>query len=58
MRSLSFAQPLPAVTFLSFQGIAPRNLSVALVGLSGLEPPTSRLSGVRSNLLSYEPIFS
>ena len=33
----------------SFQG--------ALVGSSGLEPPTSRLSGVRSNLLSYEPSF-
>ena len=28
----------------------------ALVGSSGLEPPTSRLSGVRSNRLSYEPI--
>ena len=27
----------------------------ALVGLSGLEPPTSRLSGVRSNRLSYGP---
>ena len=27
------------------------------VGLSGLEPPTSRLSGVRSNLLSYKPIL-
>ena len=26
------------------------------VGLSGLEPPTSRLSGVRSNRLSYKPI--
>ena len=26
------------------------------MGPSGLEPPTSRLSGVRSNLLSYEPI--
>ena len=26
-----------------------------LVGLSGLEPPTSRLSGVRSNRLSYRP---
>ena len=28
-----------------------------LVGSSGLEPPTSRLSGVRSNHLSYEPLF-
>ena len=27
-----------------------------LVGSSGLEPPTSRLSGVRSNHLSYEPV--
>ena len=27
-----------------------------LVGLIGLEPPTSRLSGVRSNHLSYKPI--
>ena len=29
-----------------------------MVGLGGLEPPTSRLSGVRSSLLSYKPIFS
>ena len=29
-----------------------------IMGLSGLEPPTSRLSGVRSNRLSYKPIFS
>ena len=28
----------------------------SMVGLSGLEPPTSRLSGVRSNRLSYKPI--
>ena len=30
---------------------------IYLVGSSGLEPPTSRLSGVRSNHLSYEPVF-
>ena len=28
-----------------------------LVGLDGLEPSTSRLSGVRSNHLSYKPLF-
>ena len=27
------------------------------MGSSGLEPPTSRLSGARSNRLSYEPII-
>ena len=28
---------------------------VGLVGLGGFEPPTSPLSGVRSNQLSYRP---
>ena len=35
------------------QGLA----SSVLVGPSGLEPPTSCLSGTRSNLLSYEPLW-
>ena len=30
---------------------------VKTVGSSGLEPPTSRLSGARSNRLSYEPLL-
>ena len=33
-------------------------VSFLTVGLSGLEPPTSRLSGVRSNRLSYKPSLS
>ena len=28
-----------------------------VVGLNGLEPSTSRLSGARSNQLSYKPIY-
>ena len=36
--------------------VYPGKLSLSgVVGSSGLEPPTSRLSGVRSNHLSYEP---
>ena len=31
-------------------------LKTKMVGLNGLEPSTSRLSGGRSNLLSYKPI--
>ena len=45
--------PLLARQVLSQLSYAP-----ILMGLSGLEPPTSRLSGVRSNRLSYEPIDS
>ena len=33
------------------------NSAEKMVGRGGLEPPTSRLSGVRSNHLSYRPIF-
>ena len=32
-------------------------LDACVVGSNGIEPSTSRLSGVRSNHLSYEPII-
>ncbi len=39
------------------ENFASRNIRFTkfVVGLGGLEPPTSRLSGVRSNHLSYKP---
>ena len=43
------------LNLLSFKTLSLRT-RVLMVGLSGLEPPTSRLSGVRSSLLSYKPI--
>ena len=47
--------PLPVARDFSTRNICGFN---PLVGSSGLEPPTSRLSGVRSNHLSYEPMSS
>ncbi len=38
--------------------VSQRSNSEELVGLSRLELPTSRLSGVRSNQLSYRPFVS
>ena len=53
------ADPLLARQVLSQLSYAPTFLLLSaktcLVGLSGLEPLTSRLSGVRSNQLSYRP---
>ncbi len=40
---------------LSYTPTGPISAWIKKVGLSGLEPPTSRLSGVRSNRLSYKP---
>ena len=48
--SLSFLCSIFKIPF------SPYSFEFGLVGSSGLEPPTSRLSGVRSNHLSYEPM--
>ena len=50
--------PLLARQVLSQLSYAPiyNKQQYLIMGLSGLEPPTSRLSGVRSNQLSYKPI--
>ena len=45
-----------AALYISTRKLLQRSINKILVGSSGLEPPTSRLSGVRSNHLSYEPI--
>ena len=54
--------PLPSITTLWLSLFPKRNScrhsnfpKRKLVGRGGLEPPTSRLSGVRSNHLSYRP---
>ena len=49
---------VPLVPFGCAECTVARKLCVAkfVVGRGGLEPPTSRLSGVRSNHLSYRPI--
>ena len=56
----SLAVSLPFVGLYSYQlpsliPVKPADSSRAM-GSSGLEPPTSRLSGARSNQLSYEPV--
>ncbi len=48
----------PIANAISSQFVSGQNIPKhrkELVGLSGLEPPTSPLSGVRSNHLSYKP---
>ena len=49
---------LPGCCFFVFVTIFQQptvTIGVNVVGLGGLEPPTSPLSGVRSNQLSYRP---
>ena len=43
-----------ALSQLSYGPISPQ---IAVVGREGVEPSTSRLSGVRSNHLSYRPRY-
>ena len=50
--------PLLARQVLSQLSYAPIFRLKKVVGTGGLEPPTSRLSGVRSNHLSYAPVLS
>ena len=58
-----FKVPFTLRFLCSFQNRFQKKISFLLksvlneVGPSGLEPPTSRLSGVRSNRLSYEPFL-
>ena len=61
-RTADLLRARQALSQLSYSPIVNTNLCTAhpskrsLVGLSGLEPPTSPLSGVRSNHLSYKPV--
>ena len=43
------------IRFSRYDAMFPLLAVFSAMGLSGLEPPTSRLSGVRSNRLSYKP---
>jgi hypothetical protein len=61
-RSLRLAKPalsqlsyIPESRFGHAWGVEGTGAPLEMVGLGGLEPPTSRLSGVRSNQLSYRP---
>ena len=58
MSSLSFSFRFYCIIqFSRYKSKLFNKLIACLVGSSGLEPPTSRLSGVRSNHLSYEPVW-
>ncbi len=55
-RTADLLRAKQALSQLSYSPIVePLQICANLVGLSGLEPPTSPLAGVRSNHLSYKP---
>ena len=55
-RSLRLAKPaLSQLSYIPETKLGAASRPSGVVGLGGLEPPTSRLSGVRSNQLSYRP---
>ena len=56
-RTADLLRARQALSQLSYSPVQARNSVVQrMVGLGGLEPPTSPLSGVRSNHLSYRPL--
>ena len=61
LSSIHFSMFFSVLKYRSTQYIFPILYSsifkINMVGSSGFEPPTSRLSGARSNHLSYEPIW-
>ena len=61
LSSIHFSMFFSVLKYRSTQYIFPILYSsifkISMVGSSGFEPPTSRLSGARSNHLSYEPIW-
>ena len=60
--SISFSNPVKLSVRFSYlvfnEHSFQTNCCLFVVGSSGVEPPTSCLSGMRSNLLSYEPIWT
>ncbi len=48
-------QALSQLSYSPIEKLPQQQATRKLVGLSGFEPPTSPLSGVRSNQLSYKP---
>ena len=58
VEEMGFEPTTPALqSVLSQLSFPPQQVTHLKMGGQGLEPPTSRLSGVRSNQLSYRPMI-